>query len=224
MKIGIIGAGSIAQTYGKLWSAAGHQVMVSSRRFGEGGQRPRDLDGALDIGDPSAAASFGDIVVLAVSYWTIDEALETLRPHVRGKLVVDATNPLRYAEVGGTERVIGDDEIAGLVTAQKLPEARVAKAFTTLWTGYVEEHADRATPTVAMTFAVDDAEDSRLIASVIEDAGLVPVDLGSLAESRPLDPPSPIWNVVLSPKELRARVESFRASNVEAASSNIAKD
>jgi len=38
------------------------------------------------------------------------------------------------------------------------------------------------------------------------EGALVPVDLGTLAQSRPLDPPSPIWNVVLTPRELQERV------------------
>jgi predicted dinucleotide-binding enzyme len=87
----------------------------------------------------------------------------------------------------------------------KLPKARVGKAFTTLWTGFIAEHA-QAKPCVAMTLAADLPEDRKVIGDLIEQVGLEPVDLGALADSRPLDPPSPIWDVVLTASELTERV------------------
>lgn len=45
-----------------------------------------------------------------------------------------------------------------------------------------------------------------LVASLIEDAGFEAVDIGTLAESRPIDPPSAIWNKVLTANEIRDRV------------------
>jgi len=149
-------------------------------------------------------------VFLAVNYTTVDSAIEAITPFVDGKLVIDATNPLKLAEGGGTERVIDDDLIAGEVMQAKLRSARVGKAFTTLWTGFLAEHA-LAEPRVAMTLAADLPEDRELIAGLIDQAGFEPVDLGVLADSRPLDPPSPIWNVVLTAPELRERVASFNA-------------
>ena len=210
MKIGIIGAGAIGQTYARLWSAAGHDILLSSRNPDKLASLVQEIGATVRAGTPAEAAQFGEAVLLAVNYWTLDEAIAAIEPHVSGKLVINATNPLRLVEGGGTERVIGDDQIAGLILAAKLPEARIAKAFTTLWTGYVERHSDVADPKVAMTLAADAADDRETVASLVRDAGLVPVDLGTLAQSRPLDPPSPVWNVVLTPDELRARVDAFR--------------
>lgn len=202
MKIGIIGAGGIGQLYARLWSARGHDVMLSSRN-------PDNISAAeavsAKVGTVAEAAEFGDVILLAVNYWTVDQAIDAITPHIAGKLVIDATNPLRHNESGGIERVIADDELAATVMAAKLPAARVAKALTTLWTGHVEKYSDVEAPTTAMPYAADDEADRRTVAALIDDAGLVPVDLGTLAQSRPLDPPSPIWNVVLSADDLRTR-------------------
>lgn len=214
MKIGIIGAGAIGQIYAKLWSAAGHEILLSSRHPEKLTPLVARLGEHIQIGTPAEAAQFGEVVLLAVNYSSVKEAAEAIRPHVRGKLVIDATNPLRHAEGGGTERVILDDEIGGLVMAAMLPEARIAKGLTTLWTGHVERHADVANPKVAMTLAADAPEDRAIVGQLITDAGLVPVDLGSLAQSRPLDPPSPIWNVVLTRDELVSRVAEMRSAAV----------
>lgn len=210
MKIGIIGAGAIGQIYAKLWSAAGHDILLSSRNPDKLTSLVQEIGATVQAGTPAEAAQFGEVILLAVNYATLDEAIAAIKSHVSGKLVIDATNPLRLAEGGGTERVIGDDQIAGVVLAAKLPEARIAKAFTTLWTAYVERHSDVADPKVAMTLAADAADDRQTVASLVKEAGLVPIDLGTLAQSRPLDPPSPVWNVVLTPDELTARVDAFR--------------
>ena len=211
MKIGIIGAGAIGQTYAKLWNAAGHDILLSSRNPAKLTDLVQEIGAGVRAGTPAEAAQFGEVVLLAVNYWTLDQAIAAIRPHVQGKLVIDATNPLRFKDGGGgTERVIGDDEIAGLILAGKLPEARIAKAFTTLWTSYVERYSDVADPKIAMTLAADAPDDRETIAQLVRDAGLVPVELGTLAQSRPLDPPSPVWNVVLTPDELTARVDAFR--------------
>lgn len=205
MKIGIIGAGDVGQTLAKLWIQAGHSVLLSSRH-------PETLDPIIQkLGRSAEAATVAqtaiesELLLLAVNYSTIDEAIAQIAPHVTDKIVIDATNPLRYTDEGGLERVIGDHEIAGLVMANKLPNARIVKAFTTLWTGYLQQHAYRPYPQVAVALA-GNAGDKPAVASLIRDVGFVPVDLGTLADSRPLDPPSPIWNKVLTADEVRSRL------------------
>lgn len=210
MKIGIIGAGGIGALYARLWAAAGHDIMLSSRSLEKLAAIVKGIGKGVKAGSPAEAAGFGEAVLLAINYWTVDDAVAAIRPHVAGKLIIDATNPLRHAEGGGVERVIPDDAIAGMVMAAKLPEARIAKSFTSLWTGHVGQHADRAAPKIAMPLSADAMEDRQVVARLVRDAGLVPVELGPLAESRPLDPPSPIWNVVLTAEELEGRVAAIR--------------
>ena len=107
--------------------------------------------------------------------------------------------------------MIGDDDVAGVVMQAKLPGARVAKCFTSLWTGHVEKHSSVDNPAVGMPLAADDAKDRGTVSSLVRDAGLVPVDVGDLAGSSVLDPQSPIWNVVLTADELRERIAAVRA-------------
>lgn len=205
MKIGIIGAGDVGQTLAKLWIQAGHSVMLSSRH-------PETLDSIVqELGSSARAATVAqaaiesELLLLAVNYSTVDAAVAQIAPHVTGKIVIDATNPLRYTDEGSLERMIGDREIAGLVMAEKLPNARIVKAFTTLWIGYLQQHAHRPYPQVAIALA-GSADDKPAVAALIKDAGFDPVDLGTLADSRPLDPPSAIWNQVLTAEEVRSRL------------------
>ncbi|WP_417750404.1 NADPH-dependent F420 reductase [Ruegeria sp. SCP10] len=213
MKIGIIGAGDIGRLYAKLWHKAGHVVFLSARNP----DKHRDFvaglgDGAF-LGTPEEAAAFADVVLLAVNYPTVESAVEAIAPHVSDKLVIDATNPLGYDAKGQLEALIPDGDIAGLVMAEKLPNARIGKAFTSLWSGYVETKSNVTDPQVAMPFAVDADADKTTMAQLIGEAGLVPVDIGGLADSAALDPSSPVWNVVLSSDEVKQRVAAFRLNN-----------
>lgn len=205
MKIGIIGAGDVGQTLAKLWIQAGHSVILSSRHPETLHAIVQELGRSAQAATVAQTAIESELLLLAVNYSTVDEAIAQIAPHVTDKIVIDATNPLRYTDEGGLERVIGDREIAGLVMADKLPNAHIVKAFTTLWTGYLQQHAHRPHPQVAVALA-GNASDKPTVVSLIKDAGFDSVDLGTLADSRPLDPPSAIWNQVLTAEEVRSQL------------------
>ncbi|MEO1457299.1 MAG: NAD(P)-binding domain-containing protein [Pseudomonadota bacterium] len=209
MKIGVIGAGSIGRLYAELWHKAGHQVFLSSRTPQDHRSFVNGLGKNAFVGTPAEAAVFGDIILLAVNYESAKTAIEAIKSNTAGKLVIDAMNPLRFTNNGALERMIGEDELAANVIAAELPKARIAKALTTLWSGHVEAKTNVSAPSVAMPYAVDDQVDKDIVAELIAQAGLVPVDLGGLKDSRPLDPGSSIWNVVLTKEELLSRVRGF---------------
>lgn len=211
MKIGIIGAGAIGRIYATLWHKAGHEVFLSARKPDAHRTFVASLGDRAYIGTPAEAAAFGDVILLAVNYPTVDTAIAEIAPYAVGKMVMDATNPLGQGADGKLERLIPEGMVAADVMSAKLPRSRVTKAFTTLWTGYVETKADAATPTVGMPYAADAPTDAATLSRLIADAGFVPVEIGGLAASAPLDPGSPIWNVVLTPEEIRERVSELAA-------------
>ena len=78
MKIGVIGSGRIGSTIGGLWVKAGHEVMFSDR---DQEQVKRAIDGLgprARAGSTHEAASFGDVVLIAVPY----AALPAIRDEV----------------------------------------------------------------------------------------------------------------------------------------------
>lgn len=206
MKIGIIGAGAIGKTYGELLKRAGHEVMLSSRN-------PENIEaGNYQIGTVTEAAAFGEVVIIAVNYPTVDNAIAQMKNHLDGKLVIDTTNPLYSDENGNLKQLIEEDEVAGVIMQQKIPKARVAKAFTTLWTGYVEQYSNVLEPSLIMTYAVDEERDEQVVTELIKDSGLIPFKVGTVAQSRPLDPGSPLWNVKLTPEQAREKLRVFRTT------------
>jgi len=208
MKIGIIGAGNIGATAARLFVAAGHQVALSNSRG------PDSLEGVIrDIGTgahattPDDAAQWGDIVLLAVPF-RVAKAFPTPAT-VQGKIVIDATNP--YAD-NFQVMDLGDRKSSELV-AERLPGARLVKAFNTI---YFEHLAHQGDPSKSMPdrraifVASDDPEAGETVSRLIEEIGFAPIDTGSLRDGgRRQQPDSPIYNRDMTGAEAEAALATM---------------
>ena len=193
MKIGIIGAGNIGATTARLFVNAGHDVAVSNSRGPESlralvselGPRAR----AMTVDD---AASFGDIVLLAVP-WRSPEALPS-PARVRGKIVIDAMNP--YGPGGGVVDL--GDSTSSEETLKRLPGARLVKAFNTMWYKHLASRGRSDLPVDqrhAIFVAGDDADAKHVVMQLIEQIGFAPVDTGNLRDGGRLQQPgSAVYN------------------------------
>src|SRR5262249_26342141 len=135
-------------------------------------------------GTPAQAARFGSVVLLAVPWACVPEALAAAGP-LAGKVLLDCTNPrgpFGELEVGLTTS--GAEEVARLA-----PGARVAAALT-------PEHARARRPPplpagaerVAGFYCGDDGAAKAVAARLIAEAGFDPVDAGALQSARYLEP------------------------------------
>lgn len=104
MRIGIIGGtGALGSGLALRCAAAGHDVVIGTRKPHRGAEVVTDLLSRLDNKSAGAsvraagnteAAAFGDIVIVAVRFANQRETLEAVRTAVQGKIVVDTTVPL----------------------------------------------------------------------------------------------------------------------------------
>ena len=202
MNIGIVGSGNIGATAARLLAEAGHEVAVSNTRG------PETLEGLVaDIGPRARAATveeaagFGEVVLVAIPFF----AYETLPTDLlAGKTVVDAMNyyPGRDGEMNLDG--LGSSELL----ARHLPDARIVKAFNTMYyeTLGAEGRPD-APPAERLVLFVagDDAEAKAVVSGLIEEIGFTPVDVGTLEDGRKQQPGSPIYNAPMN--EAQAREE-----------------
>src|SRR6516162_3307977 len=90
MKVGFIGAGNVTRTFGRHLINAGHTIVVSNSRG------PATLsDFVADLGPGAVAgtseqAAKSDVVILAVHWVKVAEALKGI--DWRGRILIDATN------------------------------------------------------------------------------------------------------------------------------------
>jgi predicted dinucleotide-binding enzyme len=184
VRIGILGAGRIGGNAARLWSRAGHDVLVSFTRD------PKNLPArAADLGDhvgaatPAHAVAIADVVMVAVPWDAIDEALGQAGG-LAGKVVIDATNQFGSADKPGAGQTVAQ------YNAARMPGARYVRAFNTLTSSFQAEASDRPSDERAVLFLCGDYSEAKgIVSTLIEDAGFAPVDLGSIADAAVMEAP-----------------------------------
>jgi hypothetical protein len=176
MKIGFIGAGNVARALGKLFVAGGHTVSYGVRA---GVAAPHE-----DVVTIEQAAE-AELVCIAVPFLATREVLPGLAHPLKGKIVVDATNPVN---ADWSPMLLGQENSAGEEVARALPGARVVKAFNTIFADVMRlDRIVRDGGRVSCFVASDDTEARGIVAQLARSAGFASVELGALAMARQLE-------------------------------------
>jgi 8-hydroxy-5-deazaflavin:NADPH oxidoreductase len=176
MNISIIGTGNMGQALGTLFSQAGHEVLFGSRH--------PDATGEVSIVE---ALEKGEVVVLALPYPAALELTEQdgTRQALAGKVVIDITNPLAPDYMSLT---VGHTNSAGEEIANRLPGARVVKAFNTVFADVLKARtAGEAVPVTVFVAGADQVAKTTVL-SLAEEIGFAAVDAGALTNARYLEP------------------------------------
>jgi predicted dinucleotide-binding enzyme len=180
MEVTIIGTGNMARGIGTRAVAGGNQVKL----IGKAREQAEELATQLGNGAQAADSVSGEVVVLAVYY---PDALEAVRRHgddLRGKTIVDISNPLNEDFSGLVDRPAGS---AAQEIAAAAPEgARVVKAFNTTFAATLVEGAVKGQP-LDVFIAGDDGDAKASVRKLVEDGGLNAIDAGALASARYLE-------------------------------------
>ncbi|MEO6184779.1 MAG: NADPH-dependent F420 reductase [Steroidobacteraceae bacterium] len=188
-KIGLIGSGNVGSNLGRVWATAGYEVMFSSKDLDADRKLAAQIGKGARAGTPQEAAAFGDVLVLAVPYGAQPELGRTLGSALKGKVVIDASNPFpaRDGAIADEAREKG----AGIVSARLLPGARVVRAFNAV--AAARMGAMHETPgKVAMPMAGDDAQAIETATRLVTDIGFEPVLVGGLSMGKHLMPGTPL--------------------------------
>jgi len=183
MNILVIGAGNMGSAFVKQLVTAGHQVAVTARNAEKAQAVAAANPGARAVAS-SNAASQADVIVLATAYGDAVSALKSVGD-LRGKVVIDITNPLTADYMGLT---IGHSTSAAEEIAKAIPEAKVVKAFNTVFAQVLAEGANFGKGNVVPAyFAGDDATAKTTVSALIESTGFKAVDAGPLKNARYLE-------------------------------------
>jgi predicted dinucleotide-binding enzyme len=178
MQIAIIGAGNVGKALASTLTRAGHDVTISASSA-DHAQAAATETGATAASSNGAAARTAQLVVLAVPATAVDGIATELGSQLDGKVVVDVANRPTPNATGPATSIA--EELQA-----KLPNAKVVKAFNTLFA------SRQAQPSVAgiaadAFVAADDETAKQTVLEVVESAGFRPVDAGSLASARTLE-------------------------------------
>jgi len=142
-----------------------------------------------------------------VPWGALPTALAQMGP-LADKLVIDTTNQF------GAGPKPADGQTAAAFNAARMPGARYTKSFNTLTAAFQVEAADRPVERqVVQWICGDDPGATAVVASLVEEAGYVPVDLGGTAGAPVMEAPrraGAVYGEEYRRADARAVVEAVR--------------
>ena len=190
MKIGIIGAGDVGSTLGKEWAKRGHEIVFGVRNI----QSPKVkslaklADSNIKVATISEAASFGQVVLLAVPWEAVKETIENAG-NLSGRIIIDPTNPLSSDL---KDLIVGPSTSAAEEIAKLAQGANVVKAFNAIGAKtlgnlkFGQYNAD--------TFICgDDSGAKSIVRKLAMEMGFDVLDVGPLSNARLLENLALLW-------------------------------
>lgn len=185
MKIGVLGAGLMADALATKWAKAGHEVMISGRTPDKAVELAKKIGRGARVGTFRDAVGFGEVVLLAVRYEGVMETLDlagAAEGAFEGKIVVDCCNAVEVDYF--TIDLRGPDSLAERIQAVARG-AKVVKAFNQCQAKVWE----MASPVfdgrrLVVPICGSDAESVAIVGALVKDVGCAPADLGPLHFAR----------------------------------------
>ena len=182
MKIAIIGTGNVGSALARSFGRAGHDVTLAARDADKTRKVAADT-GATAAQRPTDAVRGADVVVLAVPFSAAEDVARQIAGEVAGKVVIDSSNALNDSYSG---LAFPAGPSAAERVAEWLPDARVAKAFNTIFASNQADPSAHGQRLDAL-FAIDDDEGRSTVAGLLDSIGFRPVDAGPLVRARELE-------------------------------------
>jgi predicted dinucleotide-binding enzyme len=183
MNIGIVGSGEIGRTLGRLWAKAGHRIFFSyshDRRKLE--ELARECGNGAKAVTPYDAVRCSEVVLFSVPWNSIDDAIKQIG-RFEGQVVIDTTNPFTDDRMNVAR--FEENDSSSESVARRMENAKVVKAFNTLRD---ETLWNRTRQGLVIFMAGDYPLMKQKVAELIDDAGFVPFDVGSLREGKNQEP------------------------------------
>ncbi len=193
MKLAIIGAGNVGSALGLAWAQkAGHDICFGVRdpKAEKTQALLRAIGSKGRATSPADAASLSEIIVLSTPWPATEAAIRSLG-NIKGRIVLDATNPLSRGpdgislEIG--HGISGGEKVQGWAAG-----ASVYKTLNTTGFGNMANPVFNGAKSV-MFVAGDDEPNKPKVLRLIGELGFEVVDAGPLRIARLLEPHGMLW-------------------------------
>ena len=190
MEIAIIGAGDVGGTLGRLWVKKGHQIMFGVRNLQSHNVQNliRSTDSGVKVGTIGEAASFADIIVLAIPWMAVEETIKSAGD-LSGKILIDPTNPIN-ADLTGL--IIESSTSAAEEIAKWAKGSKVVKAFNSIGAKALDNLQFGMVKADAFICG-DDFKSKTVVKKLATEIGFDTVDAGPLINARLLEYLALLW-------------------------------
>jgi 8-hydroxy-5-deazaflavin:NADPH oxidoreductase len=213
MKIAFIGYGQVGSALADHLQRLGHDVTLAARdQASEHVRKALARNARLKVAAPKDAVAAAETVFLATPYQANENALGAVREEIKGKILVDCTNPIGPNLTHGLQSAR-----SGTETVQALaPESKVVKAFTIY--GF-ENFENNSFPGYnvkpVMMYCGRDPAAKETVGKLIAELGWEPLDIGGIEQALHMEhmtllwirmvrvarrPPATVWAMLTRPR------------------------
>ena len=192
MKIAIIGAGNVCGALGANWAQKGHDIVFGARdpKSEKTQALVQKIGAKARAATVAEAAASADVIVLSTP-WPATEAAVRSMGDLKGKIVLDATNPLTRGpdgialEIG--HAISGGEKVQGWAAG-----ASVFKTLNTTGFGNMTNPEFKGVKSVMFVAGDDDANKPK-VTKLVSDLGFDVIDAGPLRNARLLEAHAMLW-------------------------------
>ncbi|MGO9597457.1 MAG: NADPH-dependent F420 reductase [Isosphaeraceae bacterium] len=191
MKIAFIGYGQVGGPLANHLQRAGHEVTLTAKDANSTSVNNALAKNAnLRVGTPKEAVNAAEVVFLATPFRANEGALKDVAVELKGKILVDCTNPVGPNLTHGLNNVQSGSEMI-----QKLvPDTQVVKACTIY--GF-ENFENSSYPGYnvkpVMMFCGKDKDAKKAVGGLISQLGWEPLDIGGIEQALHLEHITLLW-------------------------------
>lgn len=179
VKVAIIGLGNIGKAVAENLNKSNRPFIAAGRDTAKTTEIAKQWQSAT-VKDIATAVKEADIILPAIYFQPIGEFIAQYANDLKGKTIIDPSNPIAPAENGGFKKIIDDKESAGEILAAKLPQgAKLVKAFGSLGAASLI-NAAYGEPERSVLFYADNDGQNAVIEQLIKDSGFEPLHIGGL--------------------------------------------
>lgn len=216
MTIAVLGGtGKEGSGLAARWALNGYRVIIGSRDADRARQRVTEINTELG-GDyltgmeNTEAARSADIVVLSVPYSAHKATLETVKPYLSDKILIDVTVPLQPPKV---RTVFVPEGHAAALEAQALvgDDVRVVSAFQNVSAVKLQDPHGDVDCDVLVTG--DDMEAKAEVIKLIKASGMRGIDAGPLVNAVAVEALTPV--LLYINKTYKVKSSGIRITNID---------
>jgi 8-hydroxy-5-deazaflavin:NADPH oxidoreductase len=183
-KVAIIGLGNIGKAVATNLVKGNHLVLLASRDYDTTKAFAEQLGHLATTKEIVEAIVEADVVIPAIYFNSLKEFFQTYSKELKGKIIVDVSNPIAPDGKGGFKKIIGENESAGKILSDLIPKnAKLIKAFGTLGADSLLNSAFNEPDRKVLFYASDSTNSNQVIEELITSSGFVPFHVGGLDQS-----------------------------------------
>jgi hypothetical protein len=191
VKIAFIGYGQVGAPLADHLQRVGHYVALAANDpSSESVKKALAKNADLKVSSPKDAVRDAEVVFLATPFQANETALKAVSEEIRGKILIDCTNPVGSNLSHGLNNVQSGSEMV----QKLLPDTKVVKAFTIYgFENFENSFYPGYNVQPAMMYCGNDSGAKKIVGELITQLGWEPLDVGGLEQALHLEHMTLLW-------------------------------